>query len=386
MFFGLTFFSKKVSKRVFSMSLSFNLKKSFNGFTADAALSLGDELFVLFGPSGAGKSLILKMISGLVTPDEGTVSISGEIVFDSKGRVNIPIRQRRAGYLFQDYALFPHMTVAGNISYGMSRLERAEMEKRVRELLALMRLGGLEGRYPHELSGGQRQRTALARTLAAGPRALLLDEPFSALDYQVREKLRADLAAIHRHYPITTVMVTHDLEEAFMLAERIGVINNGSIEQVGTREEVFYMPATRNVARFVGVKNIFDGIVTARSSAGVTIQCPELGVIHAPNQPGQSETQFDIGSDATFCIRPEEVLIIRPDRPVSGKAEENIIEAVIASAAARGATQTLFLDIGRGRAVLKVELPNFVVRKLGLAPGRAIRVSLKKESIWVIPG
>ncbi|MBI5888902.1 MAG: ABC transporter ATP-binding protein [Deltaproteobacteria bacterium] len=370
------------------MSLSFNLKKSFNGFTADASLSFADELFVLFGPSGAGKSLILKMISGLITPDEGTVSISGETVFDSRGRVNVPIRERRAGYLFQDYALFPHMTVAGNISYGMSHLERAEVGKRVKELLALMRLGGLEERYPHELSGGQRQRTALARTLAAGPRALLLDEPFSALDYQVREKLRADLCAIHRHYPITTVMVTHDLEEAFMLAERIGVINNGAIEQVGTREEVFYMPATRNVARFVGVKNIFDGVVTARSSQGITIHCPELGAIHAPMQPLQGarpKTQFDVGSDVTFCIRPEEVLIIRPDRPISGKAEENIIEAVITSAAARGATQTLFLDIGRGRASLKVELPNFVVRKLGLAAGRRIRVSLKKESLWVIP-
>lgn len=375
------------------MSLSFNLKKSFNGFTADASLSLADELFVLFGPSGAGKSLILKMISGLVTPDEGTVSISGETVFDSKGRVNVPIRERRAGYLFQDYALFPHMTVAGNISYGMSHLERAEVEKRVKELLVLMRLGGLEERYPHELSGGQRQRTALARTLAAGPRVLLLDEPFSALDYQVREKLRADLCAIHRYYPITTVMVTHDLEEAFMLAERIGVINNGAIEQVGTREEVFYMPSTRNVARFVGVKNIFDGVITARNSLGITIHCPELGVIHAPIQPGaqppqgaRPKTQFDIGSNVAFCIRPEEILVIRPDRPISGKAEENIIEAVIASAAARGATQTLFLDIGQGRASLKVELPNFVVRKLGLAAGRRIRVSLKKESIWVIPG
>ncbi len=183
-------------------------------------------------------------------------------------------------------------------------------------------------------------------------------------------------------YPITTVLVTHDLEEAFMLAERIGVINNGRIEQVGTREEVFYMPATRNVARFVGVKNIFDGVITAKDAEGVTIRCPELGAIHAPLQPGAESA---IGSGAAFCIRPEEVLVIRPDRPISLRAGENIIEAVITSTAARGATQTLFLDIGRGRASLKAELPNFVVRKLSLAAGRGIRVSLKKENVWIIP-
>ncbi len=163
------------------MSLNLTVKKSFEGFSAQASLSVGDELFVLFGPSGAGKSLMLKMISGLAAPDEGEVHIAGETVFDSKGRVNVPIRQRRAGYLFQDYALFPHMTVARNISYGIEHLRGDEVEKRVSELVTLMRLTGLEGRYPHELSGGQRQRTALARTLAPDPRILLLDEPFPPL-------------------------------------------------------------------------------------------------------------------------------------------------------------------------------------------------------------
>jgi molybdate transport system ATP-binding protein len=262
------------------MSLNLNLKKSFKGFNLDVALELGTELVVLFGPSGAGKSLTLKMISGLVVPDQGAVTIGGEKVFDSGSGINTPIRKRRTGYLFQDYAVFPHMTVYENIAYGMNGLKGA-VRSRVAELLGVMRLEGLEGRYPHELSGGQRQRVALARTLATSPKILLLDEPFSALDYQVREKLRADLLNIHRLFPITTIVVTHDLEEAFMLSDKVAVINEGRIEQFGSREDVFYRPGTRNVARFVGTRNIFTGRVVSSLESEVVLTSPGLGEIKA---------------------------------------------------------------------------------------------------------
>lgn len=356
--------------------LEISLKKQLGSFKVGVDLRLDEELLVLFGPSGAGKSMILKMISGIVDPDEGRVSAGSEVLFDSSTGVNVPVRNRKVGYLFQDYALFPHMSVEENIAYGIDGPKKDKVD----ELLALMRLTGLEKRYPHELSGGQKQRTALARTLAAEPRVLLLDEPFSALDYQVREKLRADLLNIHRIYPITTVLVTHDLEEAFMLGKKIAVINNGSIEQSGAREEVFYRPRTRNVARFMGVRNIFTGTVSGLEESSVLIDTPDIGVIKAPRPP---EARFSPGQEVSFCIRPEEILVIRPDR-VLGKVQDNILECFITGAIGKGSTHILYLETGQGRTPLKVELPNFVVRKLELAVGRQVKVSLKRENIWVI--
>ena len=274
------------------------------------------------------------------------------------------------------------MTVEENVSYGIKGAGREEAGKKVGRLLDLMRLGGLQSRYPHELSGGQKQRTALARTLAVDPEILLLDEPFSALDYQVREKLRADLVNIHRVYPVPTIVVTHDLEEAFMLGDSIAVLNQGAIEQVGGREDVFYRPMTRNVARFVGVRNIFDGVVTGVSGADVTLVNPGLGEIKALRPQG---LPLKDGQDVTFCIRPEEIPVIRSGRALEGKVKENLVEGEITSVTGRGTTQILFVRAGAGDAALKVEVPNFVLRKLGLATGKRITVSLKKESIWIIP-
>jgi len=364
------------------MSLEFSIKKGYGGFSLDVSLALKDELMVLFGPSGAGKSLCLKLISGIERPDEGVVRIGGATVFDSSSGADVPMRDRRVGFLFQDYSLFEHMNVGENIAYGISHLGRAELGRRVGELVDLMRLGGLEGRYPHELSGGQKQRTALARTLAVSPRILLLDEPFSALDYQVREKLRADLARIHELYNVTTILVTHDLEEAFMLGERVAVINEGSIEQEGAREEVFYRPRTRNVARFMGVRNIFSGRVVGRSGLVAEIDSPGLGPIRAGVPDGR---ELGAGREVGFCIRPEEILVVRPDRVMEGGRGENIIEGVITGTVGMGSTHILYMEVSGTGALLKVELPNFVLRKLALATHKRISVLLKKESIWIIP-
>ncbi|GMR04317.1 MAG: ABC transporter ATP-binding protein [Thermodesulfobacteriota bacterium] len=362
------------------MSLSFSLKKKFREFSLDVDLTLDEDLTVLFGPSGAGKSLTLKMISGLERPDEGVVEIDGKKIFDSAGRVDVPIRKRGVGYLFQDYALFPHMTVARNISYGLKGIEAAGVKERVGELLDIMRLKGLEGRFPSELSGGQRQRVALARTLAAGPRILLLDEPFSALDYQVREKLRADLLKIHERFPITTILVTHDLEEAFMLGGVIAVINEGKVEQFAGREDVFYRPATRNVARFVGSRNIFSGVVKGVEGGDVVIESRALGEIRAERR---EMANLNTGQKVDFCIRPEEIPVIRKDKGLTGGRPMNLVEGEIVSTTGRGTTHIMFLKTSG--ALLKIELPNFVVRDLALATGESVGVLLKKESIWIIP-
>ncbi len=364
------------------MNLKLNLKKYLDGFSLNVNLSIQEDLMVLFGPSGAGKSLILKMVSGIVMPDEGFVEIGEEKVYDSVNRINLPVRSRRIGYLFQDYALFPHMTVYENIAYGINQLERSLIQIKVNELIEVMRLTGLEKRYPHELSGGQKQRCALARTLAIEPRVLLLDEPFSALDFQVREKLRADLLRIHTLYPITTILVTHDLEEAFMLGKKIAVINNGRIEQAGPREDVFYRPGTRSVARFIGTRNIFDGTIVGVDKHLVTMLNKDIGLVKAFVAEG---TQLQTGQDVSFCIRPEEVIIIRPDKPLDYKVHDNIIEGEIISIFGKGSTQIMFLKTGTGDTYLKIEIPNFVARKLSLDQGKHIRVSLKKESLWVIP-
>lgn len=366
------------------MSLRFDLKKTIAGFDIDVALSLEEELMVLFGPSGAGKSLLLKLIAGIIKPDKGAVTIRGEKVFDSGAAIDLPMRGRRIGFVFQDYALFPHMTVGENIAYGLPEKKKALAAEPVRRLIDLMRLAGLERRYPHEISGGQRQRAALARTLAAEPGILLLDEPFSALDYQVREKLRADLLRIHEVYPVTTILVTHDLEEAFMLGGRIAVINHGRIEQVGPREEVFYRPVTRNVARFIGFKNIFDGVVAGIDAEGLIIHNSDMGRVraHAPSGGGVA-----VGGRVTFCIRPEDIVVVRPDKKA---VPSNVFDAYVESMTGKGSTHMLFLKggyspvAGDGGASVKAELPNFVVRKLGLHAGMKIRVLLKKESIRVI--
>ncbi|OGP27041.1 MAG: hypothetical protein A2022_11445 [Deltaproteobacteria bacterium GWF2_42_12] len=365
------------------MSLSFQVKKHLRRFSIDVGFSTEEELTVLFGPSGAGKSLLLNVLSGIARPDSGFVKINDIEVFNSTTGINIPIRERRIGYLFQDYALFPHMTVFENIAYGINHLSKNRMKAKVEELIALMRLIGFEDRLPKELSGGQKQRTALARTLATEPRILFLDEPFSALDYQVREKLRADLSLIHQRYPMTTIFVTHDLEEAFVMGEKIAIINNGRLEQFGTKDEVFYKPKTRNVAKFLGSRNIFTGRVASLNGTIAIINNPDVGEIKALIDI--KGPQLLVGEDVTFGIRPEEIMVIRPDRPIDKKIQDNILDGEVVTTIGKGASHTVYFKIKGTDTNLKIEIPNFAYRKLNLSKGKQISVSLKRESIWMIP-
>ncbi|HAG51177.1 MAG TPA: hypothetical protein DHU69_09115 [Deltaproteobacteria bacterium] len=365
------------------VSLSFQVKKHLRRFSIDVGFSTEEELTVLFGPSGAGKSLLLNVLSGIARPDSGFVKINDIEVFNSTTGINIPIRERRIGYLFQDYALFPHMTVFENIAYGINHLSKNRMKAKVEELIALMRLIGFEDRLPKELSGGQKQRTALARTLATEPRILFLDEPFSALDYQVREKLRADLSLIHQRYPMTTIFVTHDLEEAFVMGEKIAIINNGRLEQFGTKDEVFYKPKTRNVAKFLGSRNIFTGRVASLNGTIAIINNPDVGEIKALIDI--KGPQLLVGEDVTFGIRPEEIMVIRPDRPIDKKIQDNILDGEVVTTIGKGASHTVYFKIKGTDTNLKIEIPNFAYRKLNLSKGKQISVSLKRESIWMIP-
>ncbi len=203
------------------MALELVLHTRVGDFRLDVEVTTKDELLVLFGSSGAGKSLTLQCIAGLLRPDAGRIRVDDLLYFDREAKVNLPINRRRVGYVFQDYALFPHLTVFENVAYGMARHHRPDADLRVDSILQALRLRGLRDRYPQQISGGQRQRVAIARAMMVEPLILLLDEPFAALDYPRRERLRTDLQTIHQRYGMTVVLVTHDIEDCsvFILAD-----------------------------------------------------------------------------------------------------------------------------------------------------------------------
>jgi len=225
------------------------------------------ELVALLGPSGCGKTTLLRVIAGLMRAQEGHVVIGGDTV-DA-----LPPNQRGAGIVFQNYALFPHMNVAANVAYGLKArgTDRAVVEETVQRMLALVRLEGFAARTPRELSGGQQQRVALARTLAVSPRVLLLDEPFGALDKNLRLDMQIEVKRLQRELGITTVMVTHDQEEALSMADRIAVMSNGRVEQFGTPDEIYDRPATRFVAGFVGTSNLLPGRMAVADDGLATV-------------------------------------------------------------------------------------------------------------------
>ncbi|MCJ8504051.1 ABC transporter ATP-binding protein [Kocuria flava] len=256
------------------------------------------ELVTLIGPSGCGKSTTLRLIAGLERPDEGTVRIAGEVVADGR-RFQEP-EHRRVGLVFQDHALFPHLTVARNVAFGLDRMPRAERAARVEEVLGLVRLGHLAGRYPHELSGGEQQRVALARALAPRPAVVLLDEPFSSLDESLRGQVRRDTIATLQETGTTAVLVTHDQTEALSVGHRVVVMHDGLIEQADSPERVFEQPATRFVASFMGDADFLPANVDR-----ALLTC-EIGIVSTV--PGWADSDVDVD----VVLRPHEVAI-RPD-------------------------------------------------------------------------
>jgi len=279
-----------------------NISKTFGAFKAldDVSLSVGSgELVALLGPSGSGKTTILRIIAGLEQPDSG----KGEILFNNEDMGEKHVSSRGVGFVFQHYALFRHMSVFENIAFGLNVKKRAErpdkgyIRAKVQELLKLIQLEDLAGRYPHQLSGGQRQRVALARALAVEPKVLLLDEPFGALDAKVRKDLRTWLRNLHDKLHVTSLFVTHDQEEALEVADRVVITNLGKIEQVGTPDEVFHHPASEFVMNFLGDVNTFHGRIDEGTVSFNSIEIP------------LSENHSQRKGQATVFIRPYDVTI-----------------------------------------------------------------------------
>ena len=261
--------------------------------------SLGaGRILALLGPSGCGKTTTLRLIAGFEAPDEGQIAIGSRVVARARDG-GVPPEERSVGVVFQDYALFPHLTVEANVAFGVSRLPRAERRARVLRMLELVGLHELAGRYPHELSGGQQQRVAVARALAPEPALLLLDEPFSNLDADLRAQMRDEVQKILRATGTTAVFVTHDQEEAFTIADEVGVLNLGRLEQLGSPEAIYHQPATPFVAEFVGAADFLPGLVTLQ---GIVT---EIGVF-------ENAERRETGEKVRVMIRPDDVTFL-PD-------------------------------------------------------------------------
>ena len=327
--------------------------KRFGAFRAVDRLSLdikAGEFFALLGPSGCGKTTLLRMLAGLEAPDEG------RILLDGKDVAQVLPHERPVNMMFQNYALFPHLNVRDNIAFGLrrARMPRAEIDTRVAEMAALVKLEGLEKRKPDQLSGGQRQRVALARSLARRPKVLLLDEPLAALDKKLRESTQLELMELQRRLGMTFIVVTHDQEEAMAMAGRIGVMNSGRLEQVATPRELYEAPASRWIAEFIGDINVIEGQVESREAGRLAISTPDAGTLYVA-EPRQPVTKATV----SVAIRPEKVKLSRRG-PVSDAVNAhaiNRLEGVVTDVSYLGGLTSYQVKLDTG-ATLRSSMAN----------------------------
>lgn len=316
------------------MSLQIDITKKLQGFKLQVSLCCGREIIGVLGASGSGKSMLLNSVAGLVKPDKGKILLDDVPFFDDAKKINLPPRSRRTGYLFQNYAMFPHLTVAENIAFGLGSLAKHEQQKRVAELLSRFHLVDMGKRYPSQISGGQQQRVALARALAVEPRILLLDEPFSALDEHLKAHMLKEMKESLSRFDGTTLFVTHNMAEAYYLCDRIVILNQGRVETFGDRQEVFQHPASLAAARITGCRNTAAAV--RRSER--TVEIPEWGVRVTLASPVESESGF-IG------IRENQIRLADAGIQENG-GPENCFPVWIADESEAPFRTTLYLKIG----------------------------------------
>ena len=373
-----------------SARLEVRVVKRLPGFQLDASWEADGGVAVLFGPSGAGKTLTLQCLAGLERPDAGRIVVDGRVLFDSARGVDEPPQARRVGYVFQGYALFPHLSVLENVAFGLRHQPRAERRARAADVLARLGLGGLEQRFPRELSGGQRQRVALGRALAIDPAILLLDEPLSALDAPLRRALRDELRAILSDWRTAAVLVTHDFTEGYRLADRIVVYDGGRVIQAAPRAELLWQPASEQVARIIGVRNLLRGTVIKATPDRIQLRWRGQ-LLEAVNSPTQSYLPAP-DSPIAFYIRPEYVRLIRKDRGTPDVAHHmNLMRGRVTDEADFGTVWTLRLRLdepgspAQGDFDLEIEVPRLVYEILEIERDRRWDLSIHRGSIQVLP-
>ena len=351
------------------------VSKRFDGVTAVDRVSLSierGELFALLGASGCGKTTLLRLLAGFERAD------GGRILLDGVDMAEVPPYARPLNMMFQSYALFPHMTVAQNVAFGLrqERVPAVERRRRVAEVLELVQLVGFDRRRPHQLSGGQRQRVALARSLVKRPKLLLLDEPLAALDKKLREQTRLELVRIQSQVGVTFVMVTHDQEEAMTMSSRIGVMQAGRIVQIGTPAEIYESPASRFVADFVGAINLFEARFVRDDAGRAVLACAVAGIELMTARP------LGAAPGAAVCIgvRPEKLRLSRAATGIGANRATGVIQDI----AYLGGLSTYHVRLDRG-VVLRVTAPNLDRRAAsGLAVGAWVEVSWSPDAAVVL--
>ncbi|PYN36535.1 MAG: ABC transporter ATP-binding protein [Candidatus Rokuibacteriota bacterium] len=349
------------------------LTKRYGDLAAVAGLSLEvepGELVSLLGPSGCGKTTTLRLVAGFLQPEAGEVWV-GERCLSSRSSV-VPPERRRMAMIFQSYALWPHMTVAQNVAYGLrfkSGVTRADRERRVAEMLRVVQLAGYEPRYPGELSGGQQQRVAVARALVVEPEILLLDEPLSNLDANLREEMRFEIRRLHETFGITTLYVTHDQAEAMVISDRVAVLNQGRVEQVGTAEDLFRRPRTRFVAEFIGRTNLLDAVT---ADPGVAVR----GALRLRLESREPAS----GSPIVVSIRPHEIELVTAGR--TAPAGANVLPGTVQRTSYLGDAVDYQVQVSGTDVVLRVTAPPPV----RASPGDAVTLAVAPEACVPLTG
>jgi molybdate transport system ATP-binding protein len=355
--------------------LEVKIKKHLPDFHLEVDFTINQEILAILGPSGSGKTMTLKCVAGLLEPDEGRIALNGRVLFDAAARINLPARERRIGFVFQNYALFPHRTVAENMAYGIRQRPRHEVDARVAWLLEKMHIEGLGGRYPGQLSSGQQQRVALARALSCEPEVLLLDEPFSALDTPRRERLEVELLALQDFYRGDILFVTHDLAQGYKLGSRMAVYEGGRLVQMDSKDRVISRPANRTAARLTGFKNLLEGRVNRAGDAGVWVDVAGLGASLRVAAGGN--TGVAAGQEVAVGIRSEHV------RPVA-LAGENTIFGTVTRVVEGVTTRQYYIRPDRASSESELEVSLSKTEKSDMLNGGSYHFNLPPEHLVII--
>ena len=359
-----------------AVTLSVSVRKRLSNFGVDVAFAVPPGITILFGPSGSGKTTVLRSIAGLVRPDAGRIAAGGAVLFDAASALDVPVQRRAIGYVSQQLALFPHLTVGQNVEYGIAHVDPSVRRERVGAVLESFRIAGLVTRRPRDISGGEQQRVALARALVTHPRVLLLDEPLSALDYATQTRIIDDLRAWNRDRAIPVLYVTHAHREVFALGDRVIVLDEGKVLAQGTPHDVLEAPVRHSLAATAGFENLFEATVLSANAASGTMVCRLGGTSTDVEVPFSGAAE---GDPVRLAVRAGDILLAGEEpRALSAR---NILPGRVRGVRRQGPAMVVHLDAG---AAFEVHVTPGAAESLALAEGRTVWLVIKTYSWRVV--